>query len=561
MVMHSRKTVLCSFLILSASLAFAGPIRVSSAVYSPAAGSQLGFQAAAASPDGGLYVYCTRQDAGPPNQAGFLVRFLPSGARAWGRPLNQNQFSGGYFGAMRTVRLLPTPDNGVIVMYERGTTGPSTSDFVINRFGSGGNLSASRSILRTSRNYYAGALLRTFSVAAVNDADGITWVGFNFYGVANERGIGVLGFNTDTLEPVCGDVEVGSSSSFRQVYAVVKDGTSARALISSWSGNDRDRTTWLDTVKSYRLGRAFNAVTYSSPVTFSERNDIRSDQAVTDFAVSGGMQLGAFRDPDRGNLVNVNAFGPSLRTMTTLDRGLQNAFVATAPCGPETVAFANESWDAARSGFVASVSYVSPDGGVPAFAGGAVLPGFANEWSLQAMTADPVRRTVFVPGGSSNAATPFPVGACLNRFGELIYRIASPISNSTYSQIVPADGRRLWAVGTDTGRRLVVVQYREPEYFVGLSGQVAPVPAGTSFLMRFHFAKAAPDGGYPITVVFDPRVFTQRTISFRVFGGTDVELPVTVRADAPVGTTLITARTSAPFDEAATHSALVDISR
>jgi hypothetical protein len=69
----------------------------------------------------------------------------------------------------------------------------------------------------------------------------------------------------------------------------------------------------------------------------------------------------------------------------------------------------------------------------------------------------------------------------------------------------------------------------------------------------------APDGGYPITVVFDPRVFTQRTISFRVFGGTDVDLPVSVRADAPIGPTLITARTNLAFDEAATHSALVEI--
>jgi hypothetical protein len=175
------------------------------------------------------------------------------------------------------------------------------------------------------------------------------------------------------------------------------------------------------------------------------------------------------------------------------------------------------------------------------------------------MTADPVRRTVFVPGGSASLAAPFPVGVCLNRNGELIYRIASPISNATYAQIIPAAGRRIWAVGTDTAQRLVAVQYREPEYFVGISGQVAPVPAGTSFVMRFHFAKAAPDGGYPITVVFDPRVFTQRTISFRVFGGTDVDLPVSVRADAPIGPTLITARTNLAFDEAATHSALVEI--
>jgi hypothetical protein len=559
--MHFRKIVLCSLLILPGTSVLAGPIRVSTTVFAPVTGSQLGIQAAAATPDGGLYVYCTRQDPGPPNQAGFLVRFLPSGARAWGRPLNQNQFSGGFFGAMRTVRLLPTPDNGVIVLYERVTNTPPTSDIIINRFGSSGNLSASRSILRTSSNYYSGALRRAFSVAAANDNDGSTWVGFNFFGVANERGIGVLGFNSDTLEPICGDVAVGTSSSFRQVYAVVKDGTNARALISSWSGNERDRTTWLDTVKSYRLGRAFNAVTYSSPITFSERNDFSSDQSVTDFAVSGDMQLGAFRDPDRGNLVNVKAFGPSLRTMTTLDRGLQNAFVATTPFGPNTVAFANEVWDAERSGFVASLSYVAPEGGAPAFAGGAFLPGFANEWNLPAMTSDPVRRTLFVPGGASSLAAPFPVGVCLNRVGELIYRIASPISNTTYSQVVSAQGRRIWAVGTDTARRLVVVQYREPEYFVGLSGQVAPVPAGTSFLMRFHFAKAAPDGGYPITVVFDPRVFTQRTISFQVFGGTDVELPVTVRADAPLGTTLITARTSALYDEAATHSALVEIKR
>ncbi len=557
--MHSRKIVLCSLLIFPATIALAGPIRVATTVYAPVPGSQLTFRGSAASPDGGLYAYYMRLDPGSPKSTGFLVRFLPSGARAWGRSLNQNQVTGGYLSAMRTNRLLPTPDNGVIVMHERGTTTPLTSDTVIHRFSSNGDLIASRTIAKTSGKYYAGAVIRTNATAAVNDSEGITWVGFNFAGVSNERGMGLIGFNTDTLEPVCGDVEVRSSSSFRQIYAVVNEGPGARALISSWSGNRSDRTTWLDTVKSYRLGRAFNAVTYSSPITFSERNAGTSDQSVTDFAVSGDMQLGAFRDPDRGNLVNVKAFGPSLRTMTTLDRGLQNGFVATAPSGPDTVAFANEVWDAERSGFVASVSYVAPEFGAPAFAGGALLPGFSNEWSFWALTADPVRRTVFVPGGSSNLAAPFPVGVCLNRFGELIYRIASPISTATYSQIIPAAGRRIWAVGTDTAQRLVAVQYREPEYFVGISGQSAPVPAGTSFIMRVHFGKTVPADGYPVTLVFDPRVFTQRTISFRVPGGRDMDLPVSVRADAPIGPTLITARTNLAFDEAATHSAVVEI--
>lgn len=142
--------------------------------------------------------------------------------------------------------------------------------------------------------------------------------------------------------------------------------------------------------------------------------------------------------------------------------------------------------------------------------------------------------------------------------GELVYSagVKQPLTLST-SFVVPTTDNRFWTVGTTSTGLQAVIQWQEPEYFVGIS---APASArrGSLVTIKAHLSTPAPAGGYTFNVSVNSNLQNApRTVTVPE-GASSANFTVRVRSK-PLGDAVVTARTNATYDVNTAHTATFTI--
>ncbi len=143
--------------------------------------------------------------------------------------------------------------------------------------------------------------------------------------------------------------------------------------------------------------------------------------------------------------------------------------------------------------------------------------------------------------------------------GELVYSagVKQPLTLST-SFVVPTTDKRFWTVGTTSTGLQAVIQWQEPEYFVGISAR-SSARRGDTVTVKAHLNTPAPTGGYRFAVSVSSNLQdAPRTVTVPA-GDSTVTFTVKVKNTATVGSATVVARTNATHDINTAHTATFTI--
>jgi hypothetical protein len=583
----------------TASLAVAGPIRIATNLYTPVAGSTMKIVEAVTATDGGLYVYSYRQSGGVSMNAVF-TSFAPTGIRRWSKtivqptyPLNEAD------DMMKSVVLLPTSDNGVILIHPRSAD-PSiplvTRDLNVRRFKSDGTQTAQSGLgPKLFAENWIGDLV---TVSAAIGTGGKLHVSGNWVApfppslrlVGPKAPGGAFNFelNASTLatekavtEPdFLSDSARGATYIWTRNRGIVAGGV---GVVARYDYNRRvdvvDDGVPFKSVYTQRYATNLNGDSYpiSHPYLLSGLRDAPSqDLALSDGTVASAFSIGTVGDTfrsslsDGGSLTRVGlSLGPIYveSFKETTFAFMADGYLDGYPEGRQVLTVVSRFLELTKN---AAVDMVLPSDG-------------ASLWNLRNSRADVDREALFIPGGSGELPTQVSAGARFNisreRFYDYtqvkavdqVYTLYPNIAGGTYEYMLPTVDRKVWSVGNDGAGKLAVSLWQEPEVLIGISGPVetiystGAVEAGTTVKLKLHFAKPiplfpGPFTDYVATIKLDGSKFTTSSLRVSVPAERTVwEVTVQTKATAKAGPTIVSVETNPKFDQKAKHTCVINI--
>lgn len=551
---------------------------------------------AVAATDGGLYVYSYRQSGGVSMNAVF-TSFSPTGIRRWSKtivqptyPLNEAN------DMMKSVVLLPTSDNGVILIHPRSAD-PAvplvTKDLNIRRFKSDGTQTAQSGlgpklfaenwigdIVTVSAAIGTGGKLHVSGNWVAPFPPSLRLVGPKSPGGAFdfELNASTLAVETAATDPdflldsargatyvwtrnrgiVAGGVGVVARHDYNRRIDVVDDGVPFKSIYTQRYATNLDGGT-------YPL---------SHPYLLSGLMDAPSqDMALSDGTIASAFAIDTnpfkLTISDGSNLTRVGeSLGPfyveafkdsTLATMTDgYFSGLPDRQVLTV---------VSRFLELTKN---AAVEMVLPSDG-------------SSLWNLRNARSDVDREALFIPGGSGELPTQVSAGTRINisrqyfydytqvKAVDQVYTLYPNIAGGTYEYLLPTVDRKVWSVGNDGAGKLAASLWQEPEVLIGISGPVetvyttSAVEAGNTVKLKLHFAKPiplfpGPFTDYVATIKLDGSKFTTSSLRVSVPAERTVwEVTVQTKATARPGPSIVSVETNPKFDQKAKHTCVINI--
>ena len=585
------------FAMATASLAVAGPIRIATNLYTPVAGSTMKIVEAVTATDGGLYVYSYRQSGGVSMNAVF-TSFAPTGIRRWSKTIVQPTYP--LIEAndmMKSVVLLPTSDNGVILIHPRPAD-PAiplvTRDLNVRRFKSDGTQTAQFGL--GPKLYAENWIGDIVSVSAAIGTGGKLHVTGNWVapypvslrltGPKSPGGAFNFELNASTLATEKAATEAdflldsarGATYVWTRHRGIVPGGV---GVVGRYDYNRRidvvDDGVPFKSVYTQRYATNLNGDTYplEHPYLLSGLMDAPSqDMALSDGTIASAFAIDTnpflLTISDGGNRTRVgDSLGPIYveafkdSTLATMTDGFMDGY----PEGRQGLTVVSHILEPSKN---AAVEMALPSDG-------------ASLWNLRNSRADVDREALYIPGGSGELATQVSAGARFNisrqyfydytqvKAVDQVYTLYPNIAGGTYEYMLPTVDRKVWSVGNDGAGKLAASLWQEPEVLIGISGPVetiyttGAVEAGNTVKLKLHFAKPipifpGPFTDYVATIKLDGSKFTTSSLRVSVPAGHTLwEGTVQTKATAKAGPTIVSVETNPKFDQKAKHTCVINI--